>query len=314
MRNYVGLDVGGTTMKGALVTAAGEIIFRAEQETCPHLGLDAVLDRMVALVDQVARAEGRSLGDVCGVGVGVPAFLDWATGFVETAVNLGWSQVPLRAELQKRLGDLPIALDNDANAAAFGEALVGGGSGARDALCVTLGTGVGGGILIDGKLVRGASGMGGEIGHIMLDEEGWLCNCGRRGCLETISSATGIVRAAVDRMLAGDESSLAAERSLSAALIFDHAARGDRLSCEVIEHAIDRLAFVLANIGTTLNPPVMLIGGGVSQAGEALLAPLKRAFDRYALPRVRRATEIRLATLGNDAGVIGAAMLLVEEL
>jgi glucokinase len=313
MRQLVGIDVGGTTIKGAAVTEDGRIHVRALRDTRPELGPDAVLDTVAALARDLVSASGWCWADLHGVGIGVPAFLDADTGVVETAVNLGWRDIPLLSELQERLGSLRIAIDNDANAAALGEARVGGGRGAKDALCVTLGTGVGGGIIIDGKVVRGATGMGGEIGHLILDPEGRLCNCGRRGCLETISSATGIVAEAEARLHPGKDSSLRKEARLSARIIFEHAAKGDPVAQEAIGYAIDRLGFALANIGATLNPPVIVIGGGVSSAGDALLLPLRKAFVRYALPRVARGTDIQLAKLGNDAGVIGAALLLLED-
>ncbi|TCP53948.1 glucokinase [Tumebacillus sp. BK434] len=312
MRHVIGIDVGGTKIKGAVVDGDGRLLYKTERDTHPELGADAVIDRIAVLARDTAIGAGLTLRDIAGLGIGMPAFLDADTGYVETAVNLGWQNVDLLAELEQRLGALPIRIDNDANIAALGEARAGGGRGARDALCVTLGTGVGGGVVIDGQLVRGASGMGGEIGHITLDPQGRFCNCGRRGCLETISSATGIVAAAEARLAAGDLSSLRQEPALSTRALFDHAAKGDRVASEVIGYAIDRLGFALANVGATLNPAVIVIGGGVSQAGEALLVPLQQAFERYALPRVSRGTALRLAELGNDAGVVGAALLFGE--
>ncbi|ARU59898.1 hypothetical protein CBW65_01605 [Tumebacillus avium] len=312
MRQFIGIDIGGTTIKGAVVTGDGRMRSRIERDTSPELGADRVIDSIAGLVRDLAQGAGLSLTEFAGLGFGVPAFLDAETGYVETAVNLGWHNVPLLGELQQRLGQLPMRIDNDANVAALGEARAGGGLGARDVLCVTLGTGVGGGVIIDGKIVRGASGMGGEIGHVTLEPDGRCCNCGRRGCLETISSATGIVAAVNARLAAGHPSSLRQEAALSTRVIFDHAAKGDEVASAVIAYAIDRLGLALANVGTTLNPQVIVIGGGVSQAGEALLLPLREAFANYALPRVVRGTKIELATLGNDAGVVGAALLFME--
>ncbi|WP_157729379.1 ROK family glucokinase [Tumebacillus algifaecis] len=312
MRHFIGIDVGGTTIKGAVVTETGRLLAQAECETCPERGWEQVLNAIADLAQQVVRRADRGWSDIQGLGVGVPAFLDLESGVVETAVNLGWSDVPLLSELQKRLDTIPLRIDNDANVAALGEARVGGGRGAKDVLCVTLGTGVGGGVIVDHKLVRGITGMGGEIGHITLEPNGRLCNCGRLGCLETISSASGILAAAQERLRTGSATTLQQECALTTRLIFEHAAKGDRVAREVIHEAIDRLGFALANIGATLNPNVMVIGGGVSQAGDALLVPLRAAFARYALPRVARGTDIRLAELGTEAGVIGAALLFLE--
>ncbi|MBL0386036.1 ROK family glucokinase [Tumebacillus sp. ITR2] len=312
MRKWIGLDVGGTTIKGAAVLEDGTIVYKEERPTESEQGTEHMLNRMAEFTRDLASLAGWSFDDVAGVGVGVPAFIDFETGFVERAVNLGWYDVALVDELKKRLGDhVPVAIENDANAAGLGETWAGGGKGFADALFVTLGTGVGGGLLVDGKIVHGANGMAGEIGHITIDPNGRRCNCGRIGCLETISSATGIVAAAQERV-AGESTTLKNEETLSTRVVFEHAERGDRVAQEVVSYAIDRLGFALANIGCTLNPQVIVVGGGVAAAGEALLNQLKDAFARYALPRVTAGTAIRLAELGNDAGVIGAALLQVR--
>ncbi|PWK13363.1 ROK family glucokinase [Tumebacillus permanentifrigoris] len=313
MRKWIGLDVGGTTIKGAAVLENGTIVVKEERPTESEQGTAHMLDRMAEFARDLAGLAGWNFDEVAGVGVGVPAFIDFSTGFVERAVNLGWENVELLQELKKRLGEhVPIALENDANAAGLGETWAGGGKGFSDALFVTLGTGVGGGLLVDGKIVHGANGMAGEIGHITIEPNGRRCNCGRLGCLETISSATGILALAQDR-LAGESTSLKEVENLSTRAVFEHAERGDRVAQEVVYYAIDRLGFALANIGCTLNPQVIVVGGGVSSAGDALLNPLKDAFARYALPRVTAGTAIRLAELGNDAGVIGAALLQIRD-
>ena len=183
--------------------------------------------------------------EVRGIGVGLPAFLDFETGVIETAVNLGkeWSNIPIVQELSQRLDGKAIAIENDANAAALGEASVGGGQGYRDVLCITLGTGVGGGVVMNHQLVHGSNGMAGEIGHIIIEPEGRMCNCGRRGCLETISSATGIVTEAMDRLATGTESTLKQQQLLSTRMIFEHARNGDSLAQEVVAFIADRLGF-----------------------------------------------------------------------
>lgn len=314
MRKWIGLDVGGTTIKGGAVTEDGKIVYKEERSTEVEQGTTHMLDRMAQFAQDLTTLAGWSFEDVAGVGVGVPAFIDFSTGFVERAVNLGWENVELLQELKKRLGEhVAIALENDANAAGLGETWAGGGKGFADALCVTLGTGVGGGLLVDGKIVHGANGMAGEIGHITIDPQGRRCNCGRIGCLETISSATGILTAAQERVAAGELTTLREEENLSTRAVFQHAERGDRVAQEVLYYAIDRLGFALSNICCAMNPQVIVVGGGVSSAGEALLQPLKEAFARYALPRITAGTEIRLAELGNDAGVIGAALLQVRD-
>jgi len=311
MRKWVGIDVGGTTIKGAAVLEDGTIVAKGERET--ERGAALVLDTIAGLAREMAESAGWDFAEVSGIGIGLPAFIDFETGVVEAAVNLGedWSNLPVVKELQERLEGKPIMIENDANAAALGEAWVGGGKGYKDVLCITLGTGVGGGIVIDHKLVHGSNGMAGEIGHITIDPQGRLCNCGRIGCLETIASATGIVAEANQRLEAGGESSLRSHQKLNTRLIFEHAKNGDQVARDVIEYTLDRLGFALANIGATINPQVIVIGGGVSHAGDELLIPLRSAYARYALPRVNAGTTMHLAELGNDAGVIGAALLQV---
>ena len=313
MRKWVGIDLGGTAIKGAAVLEDGTIVVKGERPTEAERGADYVLDTMAGLVRDLVQQAGWEFAEVSGVGIGVPAFLDFEAGTVETAVNLGWKNVPVVAEMQKRLKGKPVAIENDANAAALGEVWAGGGKGFHDALFVTLGTGVGGGVVVHNKIVHGSNGMGGEIGHITIDPNGRLCNCGRPGCLETISSATGIVAEAQERIAAGRSTSLAGVEELTTRVIFEHAAQGDEVAKEVVHYATDRLAFALANIGATLNPQVIVVGGGVSAAGEALLKPLQEAYARYALPRVNAGTTISLAKLGNDVGVIGAALLQIGQ-
>lgn len=310
MRQFIGIDVGGTTIKGAAVTEDGQIVVKGDRETNPEQGTDAVLDRIAELAKEMVEKAGWEWSNVSSVGIGLPAFIDFDSGVVDRAVNLFWYDVPVVAEMKKRLGEhVQILIENDANAAALGETWIGGGKGFRDALCITLGTGVGGGIVVNGKVVHGSNGMTGEIGHITIDPNGRKCNCGRIGCLETISSATGIVAEAKQRMQVGESSVLAGRSDLDTQVIFEAAKAGDTVAQEAIDYAIDRLGFALSNMCITLNPQVIVIGGGVSKAGDDLLVPLREAFARYTLPRIVEGTTIRLAELGNDAGVIGAALL-----
>ncbi|MGZ4123331.1 MAG: ROK family protein, partial [Tumebacillaceae bacterium] len=240
MRQWIGIDVGGTTIKAAAVTEEGHIVAKLERETLPERGTEAVLDTMAAVARDVAEQAGWNWEQISGVGIGVPAFLDFANGVVEQAVNLFWKHVPLVQEMKRRLGEqTPIMIENDANAAALGEAYIGGGKGFRDALCITLGTGVGGGVVVDRKIVHGSNGMTGEVGHITIDPHGRRCNCGRIGCLETISSATGIVTAAKERVAAGANTVLASHAELSTRVIFEAANAGDTVAQEVVAYAID---------------------------------------------------------------------------
>jgi glucokinase len=193
--------------------------------------------------------------------------------------------------------------------AALGEAWVGAGRGHRHLFMATIGTGIGGGIIIDGKIYRGANGMAGEVGHMVIDPEGEPCNCGNRGCLETITSATAVLREAKRRLQAGEASSLRQVSDLTTRDVFDHARAGDALALAVVRKMTDTLGYALAQIANILNPEIIVIGGGVSRAGDVLFKPLFTSFSRFALPRVIEAAELRPAELGNDAGVLGAARL-----
>jgi glucokinase len=311
MQKVIGIDVGGTFIKAAAVAASGDIIAKEEWPTRVEQGTDAVIDRIASIANEVAVQAGWSWQQVSGVGIGLPAFIDFDKGIVEEAINLGWKDVAIKRELEQRLG-IQVEFDNDANAAALGEAWVGGGRGRKHVLAVTLGTGVGGGVIINGQIYRGANGMAGEVGHIIIQEEnGDKCNCGHYGCLETISSATAILRAAKRRIVDGETTTLQTVENLSTQDVFEHAEQGDRVAAEVVDYAVKRLGFVLAMMANTLNPEVIVIGGGPSQAGEILYKPLNQYFKKYALKRVAEAAEICPAELGNDAGVLGAARLIL---
>lgn len=309
MKIAVGIDLGGTGIKTAAVDEQGQILSIIEVHTPVDQGASGVLDAMAQTArDAVAQAQLPWI-DVQGVGVGVPGFIDFETGIVEEAVNLGWEHVDVAGELRDRL-HVPIYLDNDANAAAYGESWVGGGQGYREVLCITLGTGVGGGIVLHDRILHGSNGMAGEIGHMIIDANGRHCNCGNKGCLETVSSATGMVATARDLIAAGETTMMPVLEGITTKVLFEYATQGDRLADQVVTLAMDRLALALANVSVVLNPQVIVIGGGVSRAGEVLLDRVQQSFSRYALPRVLKGTTLRLAELGNEAGVVGTARLV----
>lgn len=307
MRHAIGLDLGGTNIKGAVVDERGRIVVRGEVSTGSDRGHAAVLDSMGSLVEDLAGRAGLGLGGLAGVGMGLAGFIDESTGVVVEAVNLGWRNVAVKGPLETRLG-LPVHLDNDANVAALGESWAGAGAGHRSALCITLGTGVGGGIVLDGRIWRGANMMAGEIGHIVVNPGGARCNCGLYGCLETIGSATGVVRLMKERLAVGAVSQLSAE-GLTAADVFAAAKAGDATAGAVTAEAAEALGRGFAIAANLINPDVIIVGGGMARAGEFLLELIRKAFAQYALPRVLEAAEIVPATLGNDAGVVGAAKL-----
>jgi len=250
-----------------------------------------------------------------GIGLGSPGTINHENGTIKGAYNLNWTNevYPVR-DIQKGTG-LPVVIENDANVAALGERWQGAGNNADDVVFVTLGTGVGGGIIANGKLVQGANGAGGEIGHVTVNPNGFMCTCGKRGCLETIASATGIVHVARDRASEYAGKSQLKEmlddgQDISAKDVFDLAKEEDDLATIVADYVCESLGFVLGNIANTLNPKYIIIGGGVSAAGEFLRAKVDKSMRDNEFATIKDSTELKLASLGNGAGVIGAASLI----
>lgn len=312
MANYVfGVDVGGTTVKLGLFDINGNVMDKWEIPTRTGNNGENILPDIAASVQ--ARMAEKSIGkeDVAGVGIGAPGPVDGA-GIIHKAVNLGWTEMNLKQELSKLLGGMNVEGGNDANVAALGEMWKGGGQGYRNLVAVTLGTGVGGGIIIDGKVVNGASGSGGEIGHIHVeDHETEACGCGNFGCLEEYASATGITRLANRKLKASDKDSVLRQKEISAKSVFDAVKAGDELAIEVAQQFGEYLGKGLAIIASVVNPEVFVIGGGVSRAGEVLFDYIRPAFERTVFHGCRD-TKFVLATLGNDAGIYGAAKLVLD--
>ncbi len=314
-----GVDVGGTYIKLAFISQNGDIYHKWQIKTDKQYKGKNIIKNIAYTLDDSLSGLGKTKADLAGIGIGVPGPVEYDTGEISQSVNIGWpDHYPVKKLLEKESG-LPVFVENDANCAALGELWKGSGQGARNLIFVTLGTGVGGGIISGGKIVRGVNGAGGEIGHITsIPEGGALCNCGKRGCLETIASATGIVRLAVEKKRvfadSGRRTLLAGkEESFTAKDVFDCARSGDSLCLEVTEEMSFHLGLALANLGNALNPEKIIIGGGVSKAGEFLLTKVQTYFEKYAFSPVRLSTRLALASLGNDAGVIGAARLVKEQ-
>lgn len=311
----IGVDLGGTTTKLAFVSLYGEILHKWEIPTDISDQGKYITVNIAKAIDAKLEELGEPKSRILGMGMGAPGPVNFVNGSIYEAVNLGWKDYPLKDLLEVETS-LPAFIDNDANIAALGEMWKGAGNGAKDLVCVTLGTGVGGGIIANGALVHGVSGAAGEIGHItVVPENGAPCNCGKKGCLETVASATGIVRLAEEALAQYTGKSMLHDKmgnneKLSSKDIFDCAQEGDQLAEEIIQQVSRYLGLGLANIANGLNPEKIIIGGGVSQAGSQLLNPVREWFRKYTFPRVRESTEIDIATLGNDAGVIGAAWLV----
>lgn len=305
-----GVDVGGTSVKLGLFDESCSALDKWEIPTDKRDGGAKILPDVAASILDKIKEKGIAEGDVLGVGIGAPGPID-AEGTVYNAVNLGWGIFNIPEALGKHL-NFPVKAGNDANVAAVGEMCQGGGKGYKHLVAVTLGTGVGGGIIVDGKMLTGAIGAGGEIGHIHIeDNEEECCGCKNKGCLEQYASATGIARLARKRLAKDNAPSMLRHGNISAKSVFDAVKAGDAVAIEIAEEFGDYLGKGLAGVGAVVNPEVFVIGGGVSKAGEILFRYIEPAYQKYAFAGCRNAKFV-LATLGNDAGIYGAAGLILN--
>lgn len=311
MSQYVfGVDIGGTTVKLGLFNKAAELLDKWEIPTVKGNGGEQILPDVAGSILKKMEEKSIAMSDIIGIGVGAPGAVDEEGTMVGGAVNLGWGVLNIPQILREYL-DVPVKAANDANVAALGEMWQGGGKGHRNMVAVTLGTGVGGGIIVEGKILTGATGAGGEIGHIhMEDNETELCGCKKKGCLEQYASATGIVRLAKRRLAEDDKPSCLREGEISAKTVFDGVKAGDEVAIEIAERFGNYLGKGLAMVACTVNPEVFVIGGGVSKAGEILLSFIKPSFEKYVFSPCKK-VEFALAKLGNDAGIYGAAALVI---
>lgn len=312
MKKYgFGVDVGGTTVKMGFFETNGTLLDKWEIKTNTENGGVAILPDIAKAIDDKLAAAGVDKADVQGVGVGVPGPV-MNDAIVNRCVNLGWGIVNVAEELGALTG-LPVKVGNDANVAALGEMWQGGGKGCKDVVMVTLGTGVGGGIIVDGKIVSGFNGAGGEIGHIGVNpDEPETCNCGQHGCLEMYTSATGVVRLAKRRLAASDEeTTLRTFNPLTAKDVFDAAKAGDVVANELVEEVGKILGSTLGKIAAVVNPEVFVIGGGVSKAGSILIDAVQKNYKDVVFYAIKE-TRFELATLGNDAGIYGCAALILN--
>lgn len=312
MKKYAfGVDIGGTTCKIGFFETSGTLLDKWEIKTNTENNGEMILSDVAKAVDNKLAQEGISRDDVQGIGVGVPGPVR-SDGVVNRCVNLGWGMVNVAEELGALTG-LQVKAGNDANVAALGELWQGGAKGSRDAVMVTLGTGVGGGIIVDGKVVAGFNGAGGEIGHITVNnDEIEPCNCGQYGCLEQYASATGIVRM-TKRKLAktAEETGLSKYENLTAKDVFDEAKAGDAVAMDVVEEICGILGAALSNIACVVNPEVIVIGGGVSKAGDILIKTIQEHYIETSFHACRD-TRFALAVLGNDAGMYGCVKMLLD--
>ncbi|ULT59005.1 ROK family glucokinase [Neobacillus drentensis] len=317
MKKLIGIDLGGTTVKFAILTEEGEIQQKWSIETDIQNEGKNIVPNIIESIKHRLDLYGLSTDNISGIGMGSPGTVDRAQGTVIGAYNLNWSSLqPVKEQIEKGTG-IAFCIDNDANVAALGERWKGAGEDGADVVFVTLGTGVGGGIIADGNLIHGKVGAGGEIGHIIVEPNGYDCTCGNQGCLETVASATGVVRLARDfsERYAGESELkwlIDDGQEVTAKTVFDQAKKEDKLALIVVDKFYYYLGLACGNIGNILNPETIVIGGGVSAAGDMLLNGVEEYFQKFSFPTVRTSTKLKLAQLGNDAGVIGAASLVKQ--
>ncbi len=310
--------MGGTSVKLAILTTEGEIQEKWSIKTNILDDGSHIVPDIIDSIKQRFDTHGLTKDDFLGVGMGSPGVVDSEAGTVIGAYNLNWKTLQLvKDQFEAALG-LPFFIDNDANVAALGEQWVGAGNNNPNVVFMTLGTGVGGGVIAAGNLIRGVKGAGGELGHITVDfDEPFACTCGKKGCLETVASATGIVnlsRRYADQY-AGDaklKQMIDDGQDVTAKDVFDLAKEGDDLALIVYRHFSEYLGVACANIAAVLNPAYIVLGGGVSAAGEFLLDGVRKVFAENSFPQIKESTQIVLATRGNDAGVLGAASLVLK--
>ena len=313
MKYYVGIDLGGTNIVAGVVDENYNILTKASRKTnCPRPAEEIASDMAAVALEAIAQANLKP-EQVEWIGVGTPGIANSATGIIEYSNNLGFVNVPMVKWISEKTGR-PTFIENDANAAAYGEYVAGAAKGAKNAVCITLGTGVGGGIVIDGKIYAGSNFAGAELGHTVMNIDGPQCTCGRKGCFEVYSSATGLIRMTREAMEQHPESimhQMAAEQGkVSARTAFDCMRKGDAAAKEVVDFYIRCLAAGITNTINIFQPDVLCIGGGVCNEGDALLLPVKEQVAKEVYTRnSEKNAEIVIAKLGNDAGIIGAAFL-----
>ena len=314
----LGVDLGGTNIAVGIVDENYQVIHKDSVPTQATRAPEAIVDDIAMLCRRVLADKGLTLADVGGVGIAAPGTINSRDGYVVYANNLPFHQFPIVSLLKERLGDIPTFVDNDANAAAWGEAIAGAAKGTKNSVMITLGTGVGGGIVIENKIYSGFNGAGAELGHMVIVADGEPCSCGRKGCWEAYSSATALIRMTKQKL---DECEAQGRKTLMAEMVakkgrvtgrtsFDAMRAGDEAAREVVDTYIHYLACGIINLVNVLRPEILSIGGGVSGEGQALLDALlpiirKECYGGSAVEQ----TEIRIAALGNDAGIVGAAVL-----
>ena len=310
---YIGVDLGGTNIAVGIVTESGEIITQVSTPTLANRPFAEIVRDMAACSQQALTDAGLTTDDVKAIGIGIPGVADQKEGRVIFCTNLGWHDIPLRDELQKYINK-PVFIDNDATVAGLAESIAGVSKDCQSSVFITLGTGVGAGIVINGKPWSGAHGVGSELGHMTLVVDGVPCTCGNDGCVERYCSATAIIRMARQACLGYPDSMILAlaggdPEKINAKIVIDAARAGDPTAVRIFEKYTNYLAVTVNNITAFLDPEMIVLGGGVSRAGDFLLDSVRARLPRYLMYKNLPSPKLALAKLGNEAGIIGAAML-----
>ena len=314
----LGVDLGGSHISAALVDQAGRILQRRKAPTAVEAGPDGIIAGIVELLREVISVSGVTRRELAGIGLGIPGLIDSSRGLSIFSPNLFWHNVQVVRPIEREF-NLPTFMDNDVRCATLAEAWYGAGRGVANLICLTIGTGIGSGLMVDGQLVRGATESAGEIGHMTIEKDGPRCNCGNHGCLEALAAGPAIARRAREAIEKGVETVMLAmvggqPDRLDAAVVTQAARQGDPVAWEIIELAALYLGIGIANYINLVNPELVIIGGGVAQAGELLLAPMRRVVGQRAMKVQAATARVVPARLGEDAGVIGAAALVLERL
>jgi glucokinase len=309
----IGIDVGGTGIQTGVVSSDGKILAEESIVTLTDIPFSDQIVRMTDSVRSVLKSAGMTEDDVELVGVGIPGIASRETGEVIKCTNMGWSHVPFRTEWEKNFPKT-VLIENDANVAALAESVAGVSAGSSSSVFITIGTGIGSGIVIDGKIWSGFHGIGGELGHTIMDLDGVPCTCGNHGCLERYCSATALIRMAREAVMDQPDCRILKEvggdpNRISARTVIDLAREADPLATALYRRWISYLGQAIANVANFLDPEIIVLGGGVSKAGAFLLDAVTEEFPKYVLFRDQLLPEIKLAVLGAKAGIIGAAML-----
>lgn len=313
----IGVDIGGTNVKIALVDDKGVIAYSNSVPTRAEMGYEYTIQNIINTIKDSLKESNNDISSVGGIGFGLPGQIDSVNGVVRLLPNIpGWVEVPLAKIVQNEF-KVPVKLDNDVRVATLGELNFGAGKGCQNLICLTVGTGVGSGIVLNGQLVRGASMTAGEIGHVVVEKDnGLICGCGSRGCLEAYASGPSVVKMAKDYIAGGKSTKfkeIAAGNEITPFMVYEAAKQGDAVAKQIFNIVGEYLGVALVSVVNLLNPEKIIVGGGVGQAGDLILNPVREAIKKRCIPTSANAVEVVQAQLGESAGVVGASLLVNQK-